>query len=160
MKSVSHADSLWSLRFDVLWTRLLVWVVSMGREVELRPDTHLYLCDRYARLACEHDRRGRKAKARTLRAKAEEHYQASGGDGPPYAAAMAMPRPRQWITTDARSRPREESPLRLVRTQREHRVDAGGAAGGEIAGGERDHRQGERGESERERVGGRETEKL
>jgi hypothetical protein len=34
-------------------------------------------------------------------AKAAEHAQYGGWDGPPYAAAMSMPRPRKWFTTDA-----------------------------------------------------------
>lgn len=149
MPIAPRADSLWSLRFDVLWVKVLVSLVSIGREVELRSDAHLYLFDRYSRLARVHDRQGHKAKARALRAKADAHYEASGGDGPPYAAAMAMPRPRRWIVTDARSNrrlsdtarplgdaPRRlgDAPLRLVHTERKHRVDAGGAPGGEIAG--------------------------
>jgi hypothetical protein len=33
---------LWSLRFDLLSAKLLVWVASIGRDAELRPETHLY----------------------------------------------------------------------------------------------------------------------
>ena len=47
---------------------------------------------------------GRLKKARRFDQKAAEHARATGHDGPPYAAAMAMPRPRQWIVTDAVSR--------------------------------------------------------
>jgi hypothetical protein len=99
----TSTDSLWSLRFDLVSANLLVWVASSGRDAELRPETHLYLFDRYSRLAELQRLRGREARARILRAKAEEHYRAGGGDGPPYEAAMGMPRPRDWIVTDARS---------------------------------------------------------
>lgn len=103
MRTSAGADSLWTLRFDLLSAKLLVWVASIGRDTDLRPETHLYFFDRYWRLAHVHTRRGQEARARVLRAKAEEHYRAGGGDGPPYAAAMAMPRPRSWVVTDARS---------------------------------------------------------
>jgi hypothetical protein len=99
----STTGSLWSLRLDLVSAHLLVWIASVGRDADLRPETHLYLFDRYSRLAELQSRRGRVSKARILRAKAEEHYRAGGGDGPPYAAAMAMPRPHQWMVTDARS---------------------------------------------------------
>ncbi len=36
--------------------------------------------------------------------RAFEHAQHGGWDGPPYAAAMALPRPRQWLKTNAVSR--------------------------------------------------------
>lgn len=102
-RTSAGADSLWSLRFDLLSAKLLVWVASSGRDADLRPETHLYFYDRYWRLAQAHARNGREARARMLRAKAEEHYRATDGDGPPYAAAMSMPRPRSWVMTDARS---------------------------------------------------------
>lgn len=98
-------DSLWSLRLDPVSAKVLVWLASVGRDADLRPETHLYFFDCYSRLAEVHSRRGHEARARMLRAKADAHYQASGGDsdGPPYAAAMGMPRPPLWLVTDARS---------------------------------------------------------
>ena len=98
-----RVDSLWSLRFDLASAKLLVWLAAVGRDADLRPEAHPYLFDRYSRLAQVYRRRGHEAKARALGAQADEHYRASGSDGPPYAAAMAMPRPRQWLRTDARS---------------------------------------------------------
>jgi hypothetical protein len=72
---------------------------------ELTPEAHAYFADRYQRLAESHRSRGRLAKAARLQSKAEEHQHAAGGaDGPPYAAAMAMPVPRPKIFTDARGR--------------------------------------------------------
>jgi hypothetical protein len=40
----------------------------------------------------------------------EAHYHAGGGDGPPYAAAMAMPRPTRFVRTEAVSRSRFSGP--------------------------------------------------
>jgi hypothetical protein len=55
--------------------------------------------------------RGRWTKADRVEAKAEEHSGPGGGtDGPPYAAAVAMPRPRRFILTDAVSRSRFPGP--------------------------------------------------
>ena len=85
-----RVDSLWSLRFDLASAKLLVWLAAVGRDADLRPEAHPYLFDRYSRLAQVYRRRGHEAKARALGAKADEHYRASGSDGPPYAAAMAM----------------------------------------------------------------------
>ena len=98
---VRISSSLWSLRFDLWFARLLLWVASVGRDAELRPEAHAYFFDRYSRLAEMYADRGNHAKAELFRAKADEHN--GGGDGPPYAAAMAMPRPRHWIRTDARA---------------------------------------------------------
>lgn len=104
--NAARSDSLLWLSADVLSARLLVWVASVGREVELTPEAHWFFFDRYQRLAQYHRVRGRAAKAQRLQAKADEHYHAGGGDGPPYAAAMAMPRPARFIRTDAASRHR------------------------------------------------------
>jgi hypothetical protein len=103
MRTSAGADSLWSLRVDLMSAKLLIWLTSLGQDAEWRPETHLYFYDRYWRLAQVYTRGGREAKARVLRARAEEHYRAGGGDGPPFAAAMGMPRPRPWLITDARS---------------------------------------------------------
>ena len=94
-------DSIFRLRTDVMTARLLVWVASVGRESELTSEAHLYFWDRYRRLADYHRKRGHEAKARQLQAKADEHHRLCDGDGPPYAAAMAMPRPRRWLALDA-----------------------------------------------------------
>jgi hypothetical protein len=103
MKMTSDSNSVWSLRFDLVSAKLLVWVVSLGRDAVLRPEADLYFFDRYMRLADVYDHRGNHAKARRLRAKAADHNPVGGGSGPPYAAAMALPRPRRWLVTDARS---------------------------------------------------------
>jgi hypothetical protein len=96
-------DSVTGLRLDLMTAKILVWVASR-RDLELTPEAHMYFFDRYQRLAKYHQQRGHNARARRLHAKADEHYELGGGDGPPYAAAMGMPRPRCWLATDAVSR--------------------------------------------------------
>jgi hypothetical protein len=100
-------DTLSSLSVDLLSAKALVWIASVGRDAELTPEAHIYFFDRYRRLAQYHRARGRVAKAKRFQAKAYEHHRAGGGtDGPPYAAAMAMPRSSQFIRTDAVSQSR------------------------------------------------------
>jgi hypothetical protein len=103
--------SIWALWLDLLSAKALVWLASVGRDADLTPAAHVYFFDRYHRLAHYHRTDGRHGRARRLQAKADEHYRASGGsDGPPYAAALAMPRPTRWVHTDAVSRSRMDGP--------------------------------------------------
>jgi hypothetical protein len=98
-----------SLRLDIVVGRLLVWLSharTLNDDEEPTAETHLFFFDRYQKLADHHRRRGHLARARRLQAKADEHWELSGGDGPPFAAAMGMPRPRTWLSTDAVSRTR------------------------------------------------------
>ena len=67
----------------------------------MRPEVHLYLYDRYWRLAVHHERQGKLYRAAILRAQAEKHYREAGHDGPPFAAALAMPRPRMFRSVEA-----------------------------------------------------------
>jgi hypothetical protein len=97
-------ESIAGLRLDLITAKALVWAVSIGRDTDLTSEAHIYFFDRYQRLAAYHRRRGHETRARRLQAKADEHYQLGGGDGPPYAAAMGMPRPKTWVATDAVSR--------------------------------------------------------
>ena len=90
-----------TLMADLLSAKTLVWIASVRTSGELTPDAHLYFFDRYRRLAAWHRARNRPARATQLDAAAEEHYRCAGGDGPPYAAAMAMPRPSRYIQTNA-----------------------------------------------------------
>jgi len=94
-------DSPWPLRADLLSAKVLVWVARAGRDGDLTREAHYFFFDRYQRLAQFHKHRGRQAAYERLKAKADEHYFASGGTEPPYAAAMAMPRPRRWLITNA-----------------------------------------------------------
>jgi len=102
--SRTSADSWWSLAGDLLSAHTLVWLASVGRDADLTPDGHRFFIDRYHRFANYHRRRGHLGKAFRYNARAEEHARALGGDGPPYAAAMAMPRPKRFIRVNAVSR--------------------------------------------------------
>ena len=95
---------------DVLSAKALVWIASVGRDAELTRDAHLYFADRYARLARIHRARGRAGRANALDRKAREHLEQAGWDGPPFAAAMALPRPRQFVMTEAVSRTSLDGP--------------------------------------------------
>jgi hypothetical protein len=106
----STEDSLWKLSIDLWSAKVLVWFASVGRDAVLTPEAHLFFFDRYRRLADQHRARGHESKAKRLAQKADEHYRAGGGDGPPYAAAMALPRPRRFVMTDAVSRARSDTP--------------------------------------------------
>lgn len=102
MARLQHTESLFLLYTDLVSAKVLVWFASVGRDAELTPEAHAYFVDRYSRLAELHRGRRRLAKAAQLQAKADEHLQAAGGgDGPPYAAAMAMSRPSRFIRTHA-----------------------------------------------------------
>lgn len=104
-------DSWFALSIDLLSARVLVWIASAGRDCELTREAHAYFFDRYRRLAQYHRARGRIGKARQFQAKADAHYRAGGGgEGPPYAGAMAMQRPSRYIRTEAVSRNRMEGP--------------------------------------------------
>ena len=105
-----QTEPFWRIALDLLSAKLLVWVASVGRDAELTPEAHIYFFDRYRALAEFHRSRGRHEKAKRIQAKAEEHYRAGGGDDPPYAGAMAMPRPPRFVRTDAVSRTRFRDP--------------------------------------------------
>ena len=92
------ADSWWLLSWDLVSAHVLIWLASVGKPCELTREGHWYLFDRYSRLADYHRQRGRLAKATHYEAKASEH---SVDDEGPYAAAMAMPRPRRFVQVNA-----------------------------------------------------------
>jgi hypothetical protein len=100
-KASTALGSWWRLSADVMVARVLVWVALTGRDAELTSDAHLYFADRYSRLANIHLAHGRARRASQLGQKAERHLEAAGWDGPPYAAAMGMPRPRRLVFTNA-----------------------------------------------------------
>jgi hypothetical protein len=109
MQPGESSDSRWSLIVDLLSAKLLVWMASVGRDADLTPEAHRYFFDRYSRLARLHRRRGHLERAKQLEAKASAHWFGEDPE-PPYAAAMAMPRPRQLVRTDAVSRQRFDPP--------------------------------------------------
>jgi hypothetical protein len=91
LTSGERQESRWRLRVDVTSTRALLWIATVGRQVELRPEVHVFLYDRYWLLAQIHEKNGNVARARRLKRKAERHWRLSGYDGPPFAGALAMP---------------------------------------------------------------------
>jgi transposase InsO family protein len=111
-KRSDASESRLALTVDLLSAKVLVWVASVGRDADLTDEAHRFFFDRYHRLAEHHRARGRLARARRLQEKAEEHNTGGLGaptDGP-YAAAMAMPRPRRFVSVDAVSRMKFDGP--------------------------------------------------
>ena len=106
----ASADSWWRLTLDLGSAKLLVWVASVGRPAELTRDAHLYFADRYQRLGHVHRAHHRIARAERLEQRAQEHLEAAGWGGPPYAAAMAMPHPPRFSLTNAVSHRRVDGP--------------------------------------------------
>ncbi len=102
-RTPSAATLWWSLVFDLWSAKVLVWAARVGRDAELTPQAELFFFDRYRVLANYHSARGHVDKANRFRAKAER-FRHDQDSGPPYAAAMAMPRPRRFVHTDAVAR--------------------------------------------------------
>lgn len=91
----SGEPTAWALRFDLLTTQAILLIVAARRDVELQPHVHLYLADRYRRLARHHEVPRHLRRAEVLLAKSYWHLKLGGGDRPPPAAALAMPAPRR-----------------------------------------------------------------
>jgi hypothetical protein len=98
-----QSESVGRVRFHLFTAKALVWVASRGeKDPELTPEAHVYFFEHYQRLADYHRRHGHAARAHRLQEKADAHRVFVGDDGgPPFAAAMGMPRPRRWVVTDA-----------------------------------------------------------
>jgi hypothetical protein len=104
---MTDGASAWQLRWDIVSTWALVRFVRPFGDRELRPEVHLFLAERYGRLAQHHRRAGRVGRALALERKAQEHLLLGGGDLPP-AVAMAMRVPRPMTQVSAISRFRDE----------------------------------------------------
>ena len=108
--TVSLTDTpVWKLQAEILTARLLIWIGRVGRAADASREAHLYLAVHYDLLAHHYVRRCRYVKARRFACLAAEHYRAGGWDGPPYAAAMAMPVPERWVVVNAVSAQRLSS---------------------------------------------------
>jgi hypothetical protein len=103
-------EAHWSVALDVASARALVWVARFGRDADLTPEAHLFFADRYSWLAEHHRARGRPQRASRFAALAQQHLDLGGFDDPPFAAALAMPRPARFLRTDAISRVRLPPP--------------------------------------------------
>ena len=94
MAEVPPPTTVWQIRADLAWARGLLWFATGGgRWGEPKPDVHIFLADRYARLAAYHAKLGAMAKAKELSLQSDFHYRAGGLDDPPRAVAIAMPVP-------------------------------------------------------------------
>jgi hypothetical protein len=93
--------SPWRLRLDLFATQAILLIVTARRDVDLQPHVHLYLADRYRRLAWHHHTQGHARRAEALSLKAKEHLHLGGGDDPPPAVALAMPVPQRPTFTQA-----------------------------------------------------------
>lgn len=98
---MSNEPSAWHLRWDIGTTWALVRFVSPLGDRALRPEVHLFLADRYGRLAQHHRKAGHHRRALVLGRKAEEHLHLGGGDEPPPAVAVAMPVPTSSAPVEA-----------------------------------------------------------
>jgi hypothetical protein len=108
---MTESPGVWQLRYDVLSVRVLAAVAIARGAGTLKPEVHLFLGDRYDRLADHYGRLGAGRRARRLAAKARWHYAQAGFDDFPRAAAIAMPLPRPGLFTNARARdPRRHGP--------------------------------------------------
>jgi hypothetical protein len=101
MAKPASTESLWMLRADLVTAKVLIWTASLGRRADLTPETHVYLAHLYDRLSHQYRLRARHGQARRFAHLAAQHYRDGGWDGPPFAAALAMPRPIKWVTVDA-----------------------------------------------------------
>ena len=80
---MTDSSGVWQLRYDVLSVRVLAAVAIARRAGTLKPEVHLFLGDRYERLADRHGRRGARRRARRLAEKAHWHYAQAGFDDVP-----------------------------------------------------------------------------
>lgn len=100
--------TIWQLRFDVAWVHLLLWMIDPTGRRNLNPELHLYLADRYARMAQHYERVGNRKKRTRIGEKAEYHYRLGGGrNQPPPAVAMRASIPQPPTFTKAIGQPPE-----------------------------------------------------
>jgi hypothetical protein len=88
------------LWFEVGSTHALMWIANPTGLHAFQPHVHLYLADRYGRLAVAYGRRARFATADRLAKKASRHFELGGGDAPPPAAALALGIPKGQVQVD------------------------------------------------------------
>ncbi len=101
------SDPLWRLHCDVLSARALTWLATTSRRGDLRPEAHLYLSDRYGRLARRYRRLGVHAKAGRYDDLAAWHFHACD-PSPPRPAAAVMPIPKPPMRVDAVAKPHRD----------------------------------------------------
>ncbi len=100
MQGQKTKPSLWQLRWDVASAHVLVWLARPSESRVLRSEVHLFLADRYGRLALHHRRLGHTTRAIELDQKAAKEFRLGGGSEPPPGVAIAMPVPRPRVLVD------------------------------------------------------------
>src|SRR5260370_21075593 len=98
------APTIWRLRYDLAWAKLLLWVAGAGVVGEPKPEVHAYLATLYYELADEHERRGHAEHARRLRLIARDHGVVGPPPELPPAVAMRMAVPHSPVVTDVRGK--------------------------------------------------------
>ena len=92
------------LQLKLLSAKVLIWFASAGRDVELKPETNLYLADVHFRLAAAYDALHNQKLSRHHKSLGNEHAAEGPSPSDPPAAALAMPLPQPYLFTDARGR--------------------------------------------------------
>ncbi len=106
------------LWLEIACALVLMWLANPTGCYSFQPHVHLYLADRYGRLAVAYGRRSKFATAARLADKSTLHFNLGGGDEPPPAAALAIGSAQQQVLVEAEgfvdTPPSERNRLRLV----------------------------------------------
>lgn len=112
-------SSIWRIRYELAWAKLLAWVASRSGQAALKPEIHLEFAYLYAGLCRYHQKRGALGKGDGFMMKFAHHYSRARGSGcnppgfdpPPVAVAAAMPIPlRRSVLVNAVSRGSHSAP--------------------------------------------------
>jgi hypothetical protein len=101
-REVGWTDGL-ALRWEIASTLLLLQLARPFEPEEVRPSVHVYLAERYFKLAAYHRARGRVARADRAIAHATHHWMVGGPPDLPPVAEMRLGLPRDR-RTEARAR--------------------------------------------------------
>ena len=101
--------SVLKLRYDVFWAPFDFWLARIAGG-DWDREVHLYVGDRYWRLADLCEKRGSIETANRYRLRAEHHLLLGGWNDTPPAVAMAMEVPRPLTFTKAIGRRFREPP--------------------------------------------------
>jgi hypothetical protein len=108
-----------------------MWLANPTGLHSFQPHVHLYLADRYGRLAVGYRRRSKFGLAARVEEKARFQFDLGGGDEPPPAAALAIGSTERQILVDAEGfvdpPPSKGKGLRLVPKKPPHTPDQVGS---------------------------------
>jgi hypothetical protein len=100
MRAIARLRLFWELA----WTHVILWIARADRNIELKPEVHLYLADVHFRLAAHCDAAGKHTEGARHRHIANRHAALGPPPDLPPAVAIAMPVPQPPTFTDARGR--------------------------------------------------------